>query len=107
MSRFEIHCPGCNVPLRVSSEWLGKKGRCRRCGALFPIHRQEDLVAGEVFDPSQTVLGWLGAPTEPVARARDVVSTVRPRAETRSRPVLAAASGDAFGGDVLGEAGPG
>ena len=62
MSRFEIHCPGCNVPLRVSSEWLGKKGRCRRCGAhVSHPPPGGDLVAGEVFDPSQTVLGWLGA----------------------------------------------
>ena len=59
MTSLEIHCPGCNVALKVSPATLGKKGRCRSCGANFPIRPDahapasqspDDLIALGKFD---------------------------------------------------------
>ncbi len=61
MSRFEIHCPGCNAPLRVSAGSLGKKGRCPGCGVCFPIRPAGPAFRGGAPDPNDTVLGWLSA----------------------------------------------
>lgn len=35
-SNITINCPECDKPLRASSDLLGKKIRCKACGAVFP-----------------------------------------------------------------------
>lgn len=35
--RFETPCPQCGTQVAVSTDHIGKKGRCPACGAVFPI----------------------------------------------------------------------
>jgi len=41
MGMIQIRCPGCQRRLKVDEGHLGKKGRCKACGAAFVIARQE------------------------------------------------------------------
>jgi hypothetical protein len=51
-----VHCTSCGAALAVSTELLGKKGRCR-CGNVFVI---SDAVAREVPHVCEdSVMGWL------------------------------------------------
>jgi hypothetical protein len=36
--RFETPCPQCGTQVAVSTDHIGKKGRCPACAAVFPIN---------------------------------------------------------------------
>jgi len=90
MSTIELSCPGCNLPLRLPSEALGKKGRCRSCGHVFII----DSSIARVRDPVEdTVAGWLGdedaallageqAPATSASEAHNATTSVATKAST-------------------------
>jgi hypothetical protein len=95
MSRFEIHCPGCNVSLQVNSGSFGKKGHCRSCGAYFPIRPQGHTLSsvatarGDLSALNDTVVGWLGACDEgetPAAHANSLPATHVAAAPARLAP---------------------
>ena len=102
MSRLEIHCPGCKVPLRVSSGSLGKRGRCPSCGAYFPIRPAGPEFGGGASDVNDTVLGWLSAGEDDriasasgVAPAAAAPARLTP-ARSASGPVAKAAAPGAY-----------
>lgn len=56
MATLSITCPGCKAALTLPKDSLGKKGRCRSCGTMFPIEATSVNLANPVED---TVFGWL------------------------------------------------
>lgn len=82
MTSFAIHCPGCNVALKVSSATLGKKGRCRSCGANFPIRPEAHGLAAtpqpDLIALGDTVAGWLAVAREDEEIAAPGSSISRP-----------------------------
>jgi hypothetical protein len=42
--RFESPCPQCGTQVAVSTEHVGKKGRCPACRAVFPITAPVELL---------------------------------------------------------------
>jgi WD40 repeat protein len=51
MAKLKIACLGCGTSLTVDEVHLGKTGRCKQCGAKFPIQRPE-VGAIEVTQPA-------------------------------------------------------
>jgi hypothetical protein len=46
---LQIVCPQCSASYKVPSEWRGKRGRCKQCGARFELVESEPSIALETF----------------------------------------------------------
>jgi hypothetical protein len=48
-----INCPECDKPLKASSDLLGKKIRCKACGAVFPARGDSGQAAPKGKKPAK------------------------------------------------------
>ena len=62
----KVNCPFCAAVLRVPEKSLGKKGRCRACGKVFPVPFVVPTAEDTATD--EDVIGWLGEAGAPQSR---------------------------------------
>lgn len=68
MAKLDIVCPGCGVKLTVDQAHLGKTGRCKQCGAKFPIRQPEyrpDVTATLPVSAGDTGMEYFEVPIQP------------------------------------------
>jgi WD40 repeat protein len=82
MAKLKIACPACGTTLTVDEVHLGKTGRCKQCGAKFPIKAHETPSA-EVTQPA-----W----PRPMAQAKVKTADTTQPAKTGRAPVVMPAS---------------
>ena len=48
---FVIACPDCGKQVKVSDEHVGKRVKCKECGAVYPVKAPADAPAGKAPPP--------------------------------------------------------
>jgi hypothetical protein len=79
MDIVEVPCPACGAVLKVPRAGIGKKGRCRGCGTIFPINTLLDRKNLR----EETIVDWL------VEYADEAPPVVRPAGQRPPQPPMA------------------
>ncbi len=84
MATLDLTCPGCQGPIRVPMESVGKRARCLHCGVTFPI------VMPTKYDPIEdAVADWLDSPEARAQSQRAAASSAAAGLTAAVKPAVA------------------
>jgi len=102
MGKIQVQCPACSARLDVSEKFLGRRGRCKRCGNVFTIEVSLDVADAPPGDIEGSVMSWLG--DGPPIGSASQASPAAARPNVKAPPAASPAAAPAPAGKSRDEA---